>query len=335
MIECIFTLDYELYGNGIGSLRKCVLEPTRHLAALFGQQGLSFVIFPEMLGLIKMEEFRADPDVPEVLDQLRDLYRDGFEIGLHLHSWWHNATIRDGHWVLDWESRNLCHWNPAQVNALIGLAINRLRRITASPAFTPIVFRNGLWVMQPTPTLAKALRQHGLLFDSTIFKGGRIADLGVDYRPSLGNGFYWRFREDVNMPDLAGDLYEVPIFTDLVPFWKMVGAKRLSIHRKAAMTREKGRVSRKLQDFLRFQYPRKLDFCRMTHRDLECSLARILKRDKEDPRVYKPIVLIGHSKDYRFGTDIQRVLDFLARNKIVVTNFLGVQRQLRIREGQP
>ena len=35
MIECIFTLDYEIYGNGQGTLRDLVLDPTRRLAELF------------------------------------------------------------------------------------------------------------------------------------------------------------------------------------------------------------------------------------------------------------------------------------------------------------
>jgi len=29
MIDCIFTIDYEIYGNGEGSLRELVYEPTQ------------------------------------------------------------------------------------------------------------------------------------------------------------------------------------------------------------------------------------------------------------------------------------------------------------------
>ena len=35
MIECVFTLDYEVYGNGEGSLRELVLDPARQLTELF------------------------------------------------------------------------------------------------------------------------------------------------------------------------------------------------------------------------------------------------------------------------------------------------------------
>ena len=33
MIECIFTLDYEIYGDGTGSLNELVYEPTDRSAA--------------------------------------------------------------------------------------------------------------------------------------------------------------------------------------------------------------------------------------------------------------------------------------------------------------
>ena len=32
MIECIFTLDYEIYGNGTGALKDLVYEPAERLA---------------------------------------------------------------------------------------------------------------------------------------------------------------------------------------------------------------------------------------------------------------------------------------------------------------
>ena len=47
MIECIFTLDYEIYGNGSGDLATLVLEPTERLLTLFRSRGHRFVVFVE------------------------------------------------------------------------------------------------------------------------------------------------------------------------------------------------------------------------------------------------------------------------------------------------
>ncbi len=45
MIECVFTLDYEIYGNGEGSLPDLVLDPTRRLAEVFRELQALFVVF--------------------------------------------------------------------------------------------------------------------------------------------------------------------------------------------------------------------------------------------------------------------------------------------------
>src|SRR5438552_6310746 len=91
MIEFIFTLDYEIYGNGQGSLRKLVLDPTQRLAEVFEEFDAPFVVFAEAVEFAKIEEARSDPDITAVRAQLRELRTGGHEIGLHLHPWWAGA----------------------------------------------------------------------------------------------------------------------------------------------------------------------------------------------------------------------------------------------------
>ena len=59
MIECIFTLDYEIYGNGQGSLRDLVLDPTQRLAEVFQEFDAPFVVFAEAVEFAKMEEVQC------------------------------------------------------------------------------------------------------------------------------------------------------------------------------------------------------------------------------------------------------------------------------------
>ena len=232
MVECVFTLDYEVYGNGQGSLRDLVLNPTRRLAELFQEVGAPFVIFAEAVEFARIEQTRSDPDIAGVRAQLRELRAAGHEIALHLHPWWANARYEDGEWRLDWSERNICILAPERVDAIISDAIRYLRESVGDPHFTPVSFRNGLWVMQPTPVLANVLARHGIRVDSSVFKGGRTHALGLDYRPALKNDGLWRFGNDVNVPDPSGLLWEVPIYAQLVPFWRMLGRKRLKLQNK-------------------------------------------------------------------------------------------------------
>ena len=47
MIECIFTVDYEIYGNGSGSLQDLVYKPAEKLKELFQAAHVPCVIFVE------------------------------------------------------------------------------------------------------------------------------------------------------------------------------------------------------------------------------------------------------------------------------------------------
>jgi hypothetical protein len=329
MIEFIFTLDYELYGNGTGSLRDLVYEPTRNLAAIFRQNKATFVLFVETAELLKIQEYAADEAFDDVRTQLRELYAEGFEIGLHIHPWWFNAHRHDGHWRLDWSEYNLCTLPAARVDLVIQHSIEYLREAIADSSFVPLSFRAGLWLTQPTKVLSGALAAHGVRIDSSVFKGGRQRNLDLDYRPALKNGYSWRFSDDVNRPENAGALLEIPIYTEMVPFWVMLGAKRLRVHRRKVAIHGPGGPPRSLRDLAGIRYPRKLDYCRMTHRELQSAIRRITDEDSKTPELYKPIVAIGHSKDLVDFAGVRLLISELKANDVPISDFRSVEEKLR------
>jgi peptidoglycan/xylan/chitin deacetylase (PgdA/CDA1 family) len=321
MIECVFTLDYEIYGNGEGSLRDLVLNPTRELAEIFGEFGAPFVVFVEAVELARMEQAQSHPETAKVRAQLRELRAAGHEIGLHTHPWWANAQYEDGHWHLDWSERNICRLEPERMDAVVLGAIHYLRDCLEDPRFTPLSFRSGLWAMQPTPVIANVLARHGVRVDSSLFKGGRVHGLGVDYRPALRNDGFWRFGTDVNVPDPHGPLWEIPIYTQMVPFWQMLGSKRLKLQRKVPRTSQCKPLPRRWRDFIRFRYPRKLDFCRMTFEEMRAAMQEALDDAEARPSERSLVVAIGHSKDLVDSEAISRFLDFLRQRAVDVTTF--------------
>jgi peptidoglycan/xylan/chitin deacetylase (PgdA/CDA1 family) len=334
MIECIFTIDYEIYGNGKGSLKELVYEPTERLMSIFMERNATFVVFAEALEFMKIEEHRSDEGIGKVRGQLGGLLEKGFEIGLHLHPWWWNAKRANGDWQLAWTERNLCEMPEQRIDDVVRNSVEYLRAVTGQPGFTPVSFRGGLWLIQPTETMAKVLAKYGLKVDSSVFKGGRIQDVGVDYRPSMRNGYYWRFGNDVNRVDPNGKLLEVPIHTEMVPFWKMLSGKRLSLHKKVPAANGNGTpLGNRWGDYARFRYPRKLDFCRMSLDEMRSVMNALLKHDKESPEVYKPVVAIGHSKDLVDFDAIREFLNYLEENKIVIGDFRQVLKRLQHQHG--
>lgn len=329
MIDFVFTIDYEIYGNGTGSLNELVYEPAQRLKALFEKHGARFVPFVEFAEFEKIEARGTDPAIWLVKRQIAEFHRDGFEIGLHLHPQWANARFENGQWVLDGSEYNLCTLSRARIVEIVDQSLAYLRHIIGAPGFTPLSFRAGNWLFQPTATAASVLAEKGIRIDSSVFKGGLQRRYRLDYRPSLKNGYFWPFRSDVNHADAAGPWIEVPIHTEMVPAWRMATSKRMAYKNQFGMNSQSAqqKLMRGL-DFLRFKYPLKLDFCRMTFSEMLSMMEKVISRDREDPETYRPIISIGHTKDL---TDFQTVDDFLCflkRQAIPVTTFAGIYPKL-------
>ena len=325
MIECVFTLDYEIYGNGTGSLGDLVYEHASQLADLFQRHGARFVVFVEAAELARIEACGADPMIGLVKEQVRNLDRAGFEIGLHLHPQWCNAYRQGVNWVLDYSECNLCTMPPARISAIISEAINYLQRVVGRPDFTPLSFRSGLWLLQPTEPAAAILSQSGIHVDSSVFRGGRRHDHGLDYRRVPKDRHFWQFGSDVTAPDPQGALLEIPIHTEMVPFWRMQAAKRLARGNAfGAAGPSPIETFTRMRDFLRLNHPLKLDFCRLTASQMIAMVCRVLETDRKEPGVHRPIVAIGHTKDLSDIGAVDAFLDFLNANGIAVSTFRDI-----------
>ncbi len=322
MIECIFTLDYEIYGNGTGALGDLVYGPTERLRDIFRKWNAQFVAFVEVAEFEKIEEYAADPDIDLVKRQIRDLHRDGFEIGLHLHPQWCNASYDDGRWVLDPREYNLCTLPRSRIVEIVQRSLDYMRYLVDQSTFTPLSFRAGNWLFQPTQNAASVLAENGVKIDSSVFKGGVQHNHRLDYRRARRNGYYWQFKSDVNQPDPTGPWIEVPIHAEMVPCWKMATSKRMSFSNSFGLTAQGARqkVNRAL-DFLRFRYPMKLDFCRMTLKELTSMMDKVIREDQQDPASYRPVVAIGHTKDFTDRETLDAFLCFLRRGGVSVSTF--------------
>lgn len=321
-LACIFTIDYEIYGNGEGSLYELVYEPAERLKAIFQKFNTRFVAFVEAAELEIIESEGTDESIHNVISQIRELHTLGFEIGLHLHPQWYNGRRENGKWVLDYSEYNLCTLPLSRITHIVDRSIRYLRKVLNLNDFTPLAFRAGNWLFQPTCDAANALVQCGIRIDSSVFKGGLQHEHKLDYRRALRNGYYWRFLEDVVVPCNEGHLLELPIYTRAVPFWKMLTFKRLSINRRGQASVHA--CDKKLEgasNYLRFRYPLKFDFCRMTLRELTSLIEEVLEDEQENPTPFRPIVAIGHTKDLLDFETVEAFLCYLAGKCIPISTF--------------
>jgi len=322
MIDCVFSIDYEIYGNGEGSLRELVYEPAERLKAIFEKWNARFVAFIEVAELEMIEANKTDPAIDLVKNQIREFYKGGYELGLHLHPQWHNARYEDGKWRLDYSEYNLCTLPLYRIKEIVNRSIEHLRKLLGLTDFVPLAFRAGNWLFQPTRSLAAVLAERGVKVDSSVFKGGLQHKYKLDFRRALHNGYYWPFKGDVNVPDPQGILIEYPIYTKMVPIWKLLTAKRVALQQKVpTRTRARKEKMLRLLDFLRFCLPLKLDFCRMTMNELRHMLDKEIQQDQKDPGLFRPIVAIGHTKDLKDFETVDSLLRYLRTKDISISTF--------------
>ena len=329
MIEFIFSIDYEIYGNGKGSLKNHVFEPAQQLKKIFDQHGFKLVFLVEAAELEKIEQARADLAIDDVKNQIKALYAEGHEIGLHLHPQWYKGSYHNGKWKLDNSEYNLCVLPEGRITSIIDQSIFYLQSVLSDRHYTPLSFRAGNWLFQPTQPAAKILNSRGIKIDSSVFKGGLQHQNRLDYRLSVKNGYFWKFRDDVNNPVCTGEMIEIPIYSEMVPPWRMATKKRIRMQQEAVTDKKtiNDRINRFL-DLARPLQPLKLDFCRMTIKELTAMIDKIITDDQNSPITYKPIVAIGHTKDLTDFDTVELLLSYLRENKIRVTTFKEVNNKI-------
>jgi hypothetical protein len=321
MIDCIFSLDYEIYGNGTGSLDELVIQPAERLRTLFRQAKARFVVFPEVAELEMIEAAGSDAGISAVKDQLRRLRSEGFEVGLHLHPWWYNARYSAQAWQLDYSEYNMCDLPPRRIEQMIDRSFAYLRGCLRDAAFTPLAFRAGHLLFQPSAPAARVLASRGIRLDSSVYKGGVWRQHRLDYRRANRNGYWWRFSTDSARSEPDGDLLEIPIHTEMVRTWKLITQKRMRLEQKAVSTgRSRRALVTRLFD-LRLDRPLKLDFCSMTAAEMTAMLDRVVAEDRRDPTTYRPIVAIGHTKDLVDFAAVEATLDYLRSRNIRIATF--------------
>ncbi|MCB2167358.1 MAG: hypothetical protein KQI78_06835 [Deltaproteobacteria bacterium] len=323
MIECIFSIDYEIYGNGEGSLKDLVYNPTKKLIKIFDEYAIKLVIFAEVAELIAIENFQSDNYIENVKRQLYDLYSNGHEIALHLHPQWFNAKFANGKWKLDNREYNLCVLPENRIKDIFIQSIDYLREILNASDHIPTSFRAGNWLMQPTSSIAKIISDLGILIDSSVFKGGKISKYSLDYRKASQNCYFWKFSDDVTLSQHNGKLLEIPIYTRLVPIWNILTSKRLKLQSRSNSVVKRTFIDKiyRISDNIRFKVPLKFDFCRMTKVELTDLIEQVLADDKDNPATFKPIVAIGHTKDLTDFETISYFINFLKLNKIKISTF--------------
>lgn len=315
MLRAIFTLDYEIHGNGDGCPRTLMVEPTDRLLRLFDEYGARLTIMADVAEILKFKEYkeevgRDDYCYDAIVDQLRSALSRGHDVQLHIHSSYFKAHHNQGRWRQDWSEYDFAGLPYDRMVWMVGTGKEFLETLLrpVNQAYRCIAFRAANWSVSPSRNVVNALLENNILIDTSVFKGGgRQGRVTFDYSNAHHHMRPWPASpNDICCYASDSRLWEFPIYAEqrrIVAFLSINRFYRALLgrfHRVDMPTLPsqdeppvKVNVVPKSAWLLRKQ-PWKADFNQCSGRQLINALLRAERQTSVMEIV--PFVLIGHSK---------------------------------------
>lgn len=311
MLRLIFTLDYEIHGNGEGCPLELMVEPTDRLLTLLDEYGAKLTIMADVAEILRFKEWfeqtgRDEFHYRAILDQLRRAIREGHDVQLHIHSSYFNAERRDGHWAQDWSEYDFASLPRDRMNEMVSRAKafleSALRPVDSS--YRCSVFRAANWAVSPSKDVVPVLVKNGIQIDTSVFKfGRRRGRVNFDYHSAPHALLPWRADPDeICRVNNESALWEFPIYTEnrwvgaflnLNRFYRAFQTKFHNVNSGGEPPGE-SRADGWPGAWLFRKHAWKADFNQCSGRQLIQSLRRA--EAHVEPGVPAPFVLIGHSK---------------------------------------
>lgn len=322
MVKCnlIFTLDYEIHGNGDGNPMELMVEPTYRLMDLLEKYHQQLTIMADVAEILRfkryaMETGRDDYHVAEIEAQLCEAMKRGHDVQLHIHSSYFKSQYKNGAFDQCIEEYNMAALPYERIDEMVGQCVKYLEDLLRpiKSDYKVWLFRAANWSMMPTENLYRVLVKYGITHDTSVFKGGvQGGNVCYDYRGAYDNLFaYPASMTNINERDDEGQLIELPIYTEMRPIWDFVSPIRIfrMIRAKFHKHKKKGlgdeRISGleekanrddnrhvTIKSLFRLS-PMKMDFNQVSSRGLKRMMRNVMKRAES-----ADVVLIGHSKTF-------------------------------------
>lgn len=337
MKTLIFTLDYELYGNGSGNVFTHIVEPTNKILEIADKYNAKITFFFEVVEYWKLKAewekgnymgYTENP-ILAMEEQLRYAHSKGHDIQLHIHPQWVDAKWDNGKWTV-----NNQHW---RLGGYEGVGENSLHTIIKrgketietiiGNGYKCSAIRAGGYNAQPSDKIMDAMKDCGLKADSSIVPGaiesGSLSK--YDYSMCRNNIGYWYCKNalEKESADTTG-IIELPIVAfPIVRIQKYLSKDRIKSllqnrnSAKEAFDAKTGDKSNGIISKFKFFFEKEYqtwDFCLFSKGMHRKFLKQISKQTEREV-----FVLVGHPKSYTSGDGLEYILNRTVRKYRFIT----------------
>ncbi|MDD4147672.1 MAG: hypothetical protein PHO85_04030 [Candidatus Cloacimonetes bacterium] len=337
-IDLIFTVDYEIHGNGQGRFEDFCYRPTEKMLDIANEYGAKVTLMVEMEHYFAMKDrsSKFNEEIELFEKQLKRAILEGHDVQLHLHPQWKNAKLIDGKWDFPYTAKEislLCddyEYARERISKSKKWLDGYLRQFSSS--YECIGFRAGYFQIQPSQKIIQAMLDCGVVCDTSVVRGMcRDNEVGtLDFSKIGSNVPYFASLKDVSIEDSNSPFLEFPIATRQYNNVKkkvkkcVFGSRDVTaetiVHIQRSKLSNNGQIigigagsKEVLQRTAKFSFKNitkreYLDFCIGSPRVLIDEVQKAARRNKND----FTILFIGHSKDFVYSNHFRRLLTGLS-----------------------
>jgi hypothetical protein len=326
----LFTLDYELFGNGSGDVFKHIIEPTNKLLDIAAKYNLKYTFFFEVIEYWKLKEewtkgntmgYKENP-VVAMENQIRKAFRQGHDIQLHLHPQWVDAVYENDQWKVnlnEWRLGGYHREGEYSLENLFRRGKETLEELLKpmNPNYQCIAVRAGGYNIQPSEKIVKAMLATGFKVDSSIYPGGKETGLlsNYDYTTIDPTHGVWQTSERLEEQGVS-EITELPIvafpmirlkkfmtWERVKGFFGNVKSAKDSFGAKTSSSDKKSSKLDKVRYFFQTEW-QTWDFCLFSPSLHKSFMKQIAKQNRE------VFVLVGHPKSFQGARGMIKLLDW-------------------------
>lgn len=233
MLNICITFDYELFfGKTKYSPYDVLIIPTDLINELLGKHDVKATFFSDIPMCIKHRSNGFHGIADDIDEQMVNMLSQGHDVQLHIHPFWYKAAFDGSNWVFDnrYYSLNSFEEESYGIKEIMSETTHYLNELlsTKFPSYKCIAYRAGGFCIQPEKNILDAMRNNGIVIDSSVCKRLYADTSSHVYNFSKApKDFNWRFgyKNGLFTVDKCGEFLEIPIGSEY-----RIPAKWISVH---------------------------------------------------------------------------------------------------------
>src|SRR5207237_7088245 len=177
-------------GDGAGDIEQLQFTPLRDLLQIYARTAARTTFLPDVMQQLAFRKHESGHCELKTLadswdENVREAFRQGHDVQLHLHPQWLNARYENGHWLLDGDW-SILNYDRAAAYAMLAGAKEYLETLLRpiDSQYRCVAFRAGALAAAPSDHLFESLVSLGIQLDISIAGGLFVNNrkLHLDYR---------------------------------------------------------------------------------------------------------------------------------------------------------